>query len=439
MNNIIGIRREDRNPWERRAPLIPQDVVRLRGSSSLSIIVQPSKIRVFSDDDYLKAGAGVSEDLSPCSVILAVKEIPPDRLLPEKTYLFFSHTTKGQPHNLPMLKRMADLRCSLIDYEKIVDDQGRRLVFFGRQAGQAGMIDTLWALGRKLRQEGLDSPFGRLEQTWRYRTLAEAEDEVRRAGRDIKDSGLDTTLLPLVVGFAGYGHTSRGAQEVFDLLPVEEIPPDKLGEFFAAENFRADRVYKVVFREEHMLEPGRRGKPFDLQEYYTRPHLYRSRFSDFLPYLTALVNCIYWEPKYPRFVTIPDLKRLFLQNGQPRLRIIGDISCDVNGSVECTVKCTDPDSPVYVYDLREDRAVEGFQGAGPVVLAVYNLPAEISHESSVYFSRVLKDFIPALAGDALGGRFSECRLPQPLKRAVVLHRGEFAPDYEYMREYLKKA
>ncbi|MBN2198864.1 MAG: hypothetical protein JW747_03350, partial [Candidatus Aminicenantes bacterium] len=160
-------------------------------------------------------------------------------------------------------------------------------------------------------------------------------------------------------------------------------------------------------------------------------------FSRYLPYLTVLVNCIYWEPRYPRFVTIPDLKNLFLRNGQPRLRVIGDITCDVNGSVECTVKCMDPDSPVYVYDLQEDRAADGFLGTGPVILAVYNLPAEMPLESSTSFSRVLKDFLPSLAGGGFGGRFSECRLPEPLKRAVILHRGELTPAYARMKDYLK--
>lgn len=434
----IGIRREDRNPWERRTPLIPEDARELQSRCSLRVTVQPSRIRIFSDDDYRRADVRVSEDLGSCSVILAVKEVPPEHLLAGKTYLFFSHTAKGQAHNMAMLRTLQERRCSLIDYERIIDDEGRRLVFFGRQAGQAGMVDSLWALGRKLRQEGLDTPFGSLEQTWRYRTLAEAEKAVGKAGREIRDRGLDPSLAPLVVGFAGYGHSSRGAQDVFGLLPAEEIPPEGLEKFFDAKSFRSDRMYKVVFREEHMLEPGRKGKPFDLQEYYARPHLYRSRFSRFLPYLTVLVNCIYWEPKYPRFVTIPDLKQLYLQNGQPRLRVIGDISCDVNGSVECTVKCTNPDAPVYVYDLQEDRAVDGFLGTGPVILAVYNLPAEISFESSAYFSRVIKDFIPSLAGDGFGRNFSECRLPEPLKRAVILHRGELTPGYAYLKEHLRK-
>jgi alpha-aminoadipic semialdehyde synthase len=335
-----------------------------------------------------------------------------------------------------MLRRLADSKCTLIDYERIIDDRGRRLVFFGRQAGQAGMVDTLWALGRKLRQEGFSTPLLHVEQTWRYPSLAEAKEAVSQAGREVAEKGLPSKLAPLLVGFSGYGHTSQGAQEIFDLLPFQEVEPENVEALFGENNPANRQFYKIVFREEHMVEPGRKGKPFNLQEYYSQPHLYRSRFADYLPYLTALVNCIYWEPRFPRFVTFHDLKKLYLNNGQPRLRVIGDVSCDIGGSVECTVKCTDPDSPVYVYDLQQDRARDDLAGTGPVVLAVYNLPAEISLESSVFFSQVLKDFIPAVAQADFHRRFEDLELPPVLKRAVILHRGQLSPDYAYLKRYL---
>ncbi len=436
MKTRIGIRREDRNPWERRAPLIPSHVRELQQNYPLEVWVQPSATRVFSDDDYRREGAVIAQDLSPCQVIIGIKEIPSALILPEKAYLFFSHTAKGQAQNMGMLRQLEVKRCTLIDYEKITDEQGRRLVFFGRQAGQAGMADTLWALGQKLKKEGIDTPLSLLQQTWRYPSLAEAKEEIRKAGREILDRGLNPALVPLVVGFAGYGHTSLGAQEIFDLLPFREVEPAGLKALFKENNATGRCLYKVVFREEHMVEPGRKGKAFDLQEYYSRPHLYRSRFADYLPYLSVLVNCIYWEPKYPRFVTLHDLKELYLQNSRPRLRVIGDVSCDVGGSVECTVKSTDPDTPTYVYDIKENRARDNLEGTGPVVLAVYNLPAEISLESSIFFSQVLKEFIPHLSTISLNSKFQELPLPPAIKRAVILHRGKLTPDYSYLKNFL---
>ncbi|HEX9902411.1 MAG TPA: bifunctional lysine ketoglutarate reductase /saccharopine dehydrogenase family protein [Acidobacteriota bacterium] len=438
MKTRIGIRREDRNLWEKRAPLIPSHVRELQQNYPLEVWVQPSSIRIFSDDEYRREGATLTDDLSPCQVIVAVKEVPPSNILPEKTYLFFSHTTKGQPQNMAMLRRLADTRCTLIDYERIMDEKGRRLVFFGRQAGQAGMVDTLWALGRKLKKEGFDTPLLRLEQTWRYSSLAEAKEEVRKAGQEVGERGLVPTLAPLVVGFAGYGHTSQGAQEIFGLLPFQEVEPAGLEALLDDKNISGRCFYKVVFREEHMVEPGRKGKPFNLQEYYSQPHLYRSRFADYLPYLSVLVNCIYWEPRYPRFVTLQDLKKLYLANGRARLRVIGDVSCDVGGSVECTVKCTDPDTAVYVYDFKEDRARDDMEGMGPVVLAVYNLPAEISFESSMFFSQILKDFIPFVAQENFKSTFADLTLPPAIKQAVILHRGELSPDYSYLKDFIRR-
>jgi alanine dehydrogenase len=438
MKARIGIRAEDPNIWERRAPLIPSHVRALQQNYPLEIWIQPSSTRIFSDDEYRREGAILANDLSPCQVIVAVKEVPPSAILPEKTYLFFSHTTKGQPQNMDMLRRLADRRCTLIDYERIIDDQGRRLVFFGRQAGQAGMVDTLWALGRKLKKEGFDTPLLRLEQTWRYPSLAGAQEGVIKAGQEVAEGGLASALAPLVVGFAGYGHTSQGAQEIFDLLPFREVEPAGLENLFHEGHISSRCFYKVVFREEHMVEPGRKGKFFNLQEYYQQPHLYRSRFAEYLPCLSALVNCIYWEPRYPRFVTLQDLKRLYLANGRPRLRVIGDVSCDIGGSVECTVKHANPKDAIYVYDIKEDRARDDLQGLGPVVLAVCNLPAEISRESSIFFSRVLKDFIPAVAQADFKSAFAELALPAAMKRAVILHRGELSPAYSTLESFLRK-
>jgi saccharopine dehydrogenase (NAD+, L-lysine forming) len=200
---ILGIRREDKNAWERRAPLMPEHVGRLIADHGVGVRVQPSTIRAFPDEAYAAVGATVAEDLTPCDVILAIKEIPVDALLAGKTYLFFSHTIKGQARNMPMLARLMELGTTLIDYEPITDDAGHRLIFFGRFAGIAGMIDTLWALGRRLESEGLSSPFAEIRPAHRYADLDEARAAVAEAGRKIARDGLPNTLHPLVVGVSG--------------------------------------------------------------------------------------------------------------------------------------------------------------------------------------------------------------------------------------------
>jgi saccharopine dehydrogenase (NAD+, L-lysine-forming) len=432
----LGIRREDKNPWERRVPLIPVHARELLRQLPLGIIIQPSPIRVFSDEDYRREGVTVSEDLSLCSIVLAVKEIPEDFFLDGRAYVFFSHTIKGQSHNMPMLRRMMERRATLVDYEKILDDKGRRLVFFGRQAGLAGMIDTLWALGQRLLVDGIRTPFADIRQTIKYASLVEAKEAVQKAGWKIHNHGLDSSLVPLVFGFTGYGHVSQGAQEIFDLLPFEEVEPGRVRDLFRKKYYSDKKVYKTVFKEEDLVVP-KRGRPkFDLQDYYHNPQNYRPVLEGFLPYLTVLVNAIYWAPQYPRFVTKKALGKLWKGTQPPRLRVIGDITCDIDGSIECTVKSTEPSHPVFTYDVRTGEAADGFKGRGPAVMAVDNLPAEIALESSVFFSQTLMPFIPGLVGADFEADFSRCGLPAELKRATVLFRGEFTPDYAYMHEFL---
>jgi alpha-aminoadipic semialdehyde synthase len=436
MKTLIGIRSEDKNPWERRAPLIPTHVREIIQNHPVDIWIQPSSTRIFTDQDYAQEGAKVEENLAPCSIIFALKEIPLHFFKKKKIYVFFSHTIKGQPYNMPMLQKMIELGCTLIDYEKIVDDKGQRLLFFGEQAGQAGMIDTLWALGQRLDHEKKQNPFSSIKLAYDYGSLVEAKEEIKKVGWQIQKNGLDPSLVPLVCGFLGYGHVSQGAQEIFHLLPYEEIKPETISSFFEEKNYSAIRLYKVVFKEEHMVRPKKPDHKFDLQDYYDSPEKYEPVFEIYIPCLTILVNCVYWSPLYPRFVTKKYLKKLYSSEELPRLRVIGDISCDIEGSVECTVQATSQEKPVFVYDPIENSAKDGIEGRGPVVMAIDNLPAEIPLESSIFFSNVLKHFVPAIAGADFSKGFENCFLPEAVKKAVVLFQGQFTPDYEYMKKFI---
>jgi len=196
MSRCIGVRREDKSAWERRVPVTPRVIEELWREHKIRTIVQPSSIRAFPDDEFLAAGAVVQDDLSTCPVVFAIKEIPPDLLHPGQVYVYFSHVIKGQPHNMPMLQRILDLGCTLIDYEKVVDQEGRRLIFFGWHAGVAGMLETLWALGKRLEWEGVATPLTRLRHAYEYHDLAEAKEDVRRASEAIKADGLPAEILP---------------------------------------------------------------------------------------------------------------------------------------------------------------------------------------------------------------------------------------------------
>jgi alpha-aminoadipic semialdehyde synthase len=229
---------------------------------------------------------------------------------------------------------------------------------------------------------------------------------------------------------------SKGAQEIFSLLPTVELDPFGLEGLFKTGNFASDRLYKVVFKEEHIVEPLDKRKKFNLQEYYDYPERYRPIFEKYIPHFTLLVNCIYWTSKYPRLVTNDFLRQLWTGKDAPRLRVIGDISCDVEGAIECTVKATSQAEPVFVFDPVEGKVADGYEGRGVVVMAVDNLPAEIPLESSAFFSQSLKPLIPGIARADFSSDFDKCDLPSSVKRAVILYRGRFTPEYEYMKKFI---
>ncbi|MFH1420221.1 MAG: bifunctional lysine ketoglutarate reductase /saccharopine dehydrogenase family protein [Planctomycetota bacterium] len=428
----IGIRREDKSRFEARTPLVPADVARLVKEHGVDVTVERSERRVFREADYESVGARVADDLSDCPIILGVKEIPPEKLEARKTYVYFSHTIKGQPANMPALRRLLELDCQLIDFEKIEDEQGRRMVFFGKFAGLAGMIDTLWALGRRLKHEGIDSAFEAVQQAYRYNDLDHARRALRDVAERIRRDGLPEQLRPFVCGFAGYGQVSQGAQEIYDVLPVEEVSPDALDGLTAEANV----CYKTVFHEEHMVEPVEPSRAFELQDYYGHPKRYRSRFFPLLQHLTLMVNCIYWAPKYPRLVTLDQLRTMYGGSQMPRLRVIGDISCDIGGSVECTVKSTEPDNPVFVWEPATGRPRDGVEGVGPVVLAVDFLPCELPVDASGFFSRSLSPLIPGLAKADFSRLFAMCGLPSELERATIVYQGALTDRFKYLEEFV---
>jgi alanine dehydrogenase len=437
MLSRIGIRREDERLLERRAPLTPEQVRVLVQEHAIAVRIQPSEQRAIPEQGYAQAGASIEEELSPCPVIFGLKEIPIADLAPNKVYVFFSHTIKGQPYNMEMLRKILDLNDTLIDYETITDEDGRRLLFFGRHAGLAGMIDTLWALGKRLKWEGVPNPFETIQRALEYPDLPTAKAHIVEAGKAIAAQGLPRVLTPLICGFAGYGHVSRGTQEIFDLLPFQEIVPSEVLDIAEGPEHFTDIIYKVVFKEEHLVAPLDAGNDFELQDYYQHPEKYRSVFSNYLPHLTVLMNCIYWDHRYPRLVTKDDIQRLFAKGTQPKLRVIGDISCDVEGAIQCTVRATHSDKPLYVYEPATGQTPDGWEGQGPVILAVSNLPTELPRDASRDFGRILLPYVPQIISADYSVDFEDCQLPAEIKRAVIVYHGKLTKRYKYLWEYLK--
>jgi alpha-aminoadipic semialdehyde synthase len=431
MPPIIGIRREDKNEWERRVPLTPEHVKELT-HHGVHVHVQPSRIRVFSDEEYEKAGALVQDDLSECDVIFGIKEMPESLFMEDQAYMFFAHVIKGQKYNMPMLKRLMEVGGTLLDYEKVTDDKNRRLIFFGNFAGLAGMLETFYTLGKRLEWEGIPSPFSALKRPLDYASLGEARAALAVVGKWIEIDGLPEKMEPLIAGFAGYGNVSKGAQEIFDILPHEEIAPEKLAELSKSGKLSRHKVYKVVFYEKDMVVP--KSGAFDLQDYLKHPEKYTGVFDQYLPHLSVLVNCIYWDARYPRLVTKDWLKKNWVKGKM--LRVIGDISIDVNGAIECSDKATDPGDPVFTYDVKAGTIMDGWEGNGPVMMAVDTLPSELPREASEYFGNQLMPYVIDVARADYHKTFADLYLPPEIKRSVIVHEGKLTPDFEYIQKFL---
>lgn len=435
MSISVGIRHEDKYKMERRSPIVPKHAEWLIKHQNIDISVQTSEKRIFSDEEYIKAGAKVVKDLKKCNVILGVKEMPIHFFEEGKTYVFFAHVIKGQKYNMPMLKRMMELKCNLIDYEKVVDEQNKRLIFFGRYAGLAGMINSLWSLGLRLKYYGYDSKLLKIRQAHTYHSLEEAKNDISAIGQLIAENGIPHELRPFVIGFTGYGNVSNGAQEICGLLPVKEITPEKLLALKNRKKLPDNIVYKVIFREEHLVKPNDPEKEFDLQDYYNNPQNYHSQFEKYIPHLSMLINCMYWDTRYPKLITKEYLKKLY-HKGRPKLNMIGDITCDVEGSIECTLKGTEIEDPIFVYNPFTEEITMGHEGEGILDMSVDILPSELPRDASMGFSEILRNFVKPIAIADYSLPYEELDLPRAIKKALILHNGELTPNFKYIEQHL---
>ncbi|MFO8067247.1 MAG: bifunctional lysine ketoglutarate reductase /saccharopine dehydrogenase family protein [Bacteroidales bacterium] len=438
MSSIIGIRHEDKYAMERRTPLTPKHVGKLIKEHNLDFVIQTSPKRVFSDFEYKNVGASVEPDLKKCDVIFGVKEIPESAFENNKTYIFFSHVIKGQSYNMPMLKKMMELGCNLIDYEVITDDQNRRLIFFGKYAGLAGMINSLWSTGQRLKEMGYsNNPFLKIKQSCEYNSLAEAKQQISEVGKEISKDGLPKELQPFTIGFTGYGNVSNGAQEIANLLPSVEITPGELLKLKDSGSLPSNILYKVVFKEEHIskLKDGSNAD-FDLEHYYNHPEEYQNDFEKYIPHLSILMNCMYWDSRYPRIFTKEYAKKLY-EGGKPKIIVVGDVTCDPDGSIEFTHKGTEIEDPVFVYDPINDKPAMGFKGEGILVMAVDILPSELPRDSSNAFADALYRFALPIAKADFSEPLADIKLPLSIKKALILKNGKLTPEYEYIEQYLK--
>uniref|UniRef100_A0A4W4GQJ0 Saccharopine dehydrogenase (NAD(+), L-glutamate-forming) n=1 Tax=Electrophorus electricus TaxID=8005 RepID=A0A4W4GQJ0_ELEEL len=399
---VLAIRREDVNVWERRAPLGPRHVKEINAAGH-KVLVQPSNRRAIHDRFYEKAGAIIQEDISEASLIIGVKRPPEEKVIPCKTYAFFSHTIKAQEANMGLLDDILKKEVRLIDYEKMVDDNGFRIVAFGQWAGVAGMINILHGLGLRFLALGHHTPFMHIGMAHNYRNVSQAIQAVRDCGYEISLGLMPKSIGPLTFVFTGTGNVSKGAQDIFNELPCEYVEPHELKE--VSESGDLSKVYGTVISRHHHLVRKSDGL-YDPLEYEHHPERYTSHFrSSVAPYTTCLINGIYWEPHTPRLLKRLDAQKLMRSSnpsvsateGWPalphKLLAICDISADTGGSIEFMTECTTIEKPFCMYDANQHIDHDSVEGNGILMCSIDNLPAQLPIEATDYFGDRLLPYI----------------------------------------------
>ncbi|GAB1600841.1 alpha-aminoadipic semialdehyde synthase, mitochondrial-like isoform X2 [Argonauta hians] len=445
---VLAIRREDVNVWERRAPLSPAHVKQLV-KDGVKVIVQPSNRRAYSMSEYVQAGADYQEEINEANLILGVKQIPIDLLLPDKTYAFFSHTIKAQEENMPLLDALLEKNIRLIDYERILDSKGQRLVAFGKYAGVSGMINILHGLGLRLLALGHQTPFMHIGASHNYRNSQMALQAIRDAGYEISLGRMPKSIGPLTFIFTGSGNVSQGAQEVFQELPFEYIEPEHLPK--VVQQGVTNKLYAcVVSREDHFVRKDEGS--FDAEEFEMHPERYISVFSHKIaPYASVIVNGIYWSVNTPRLITIPDAKSLLKPVATPwlssmqgcpllphRLIAICDISADPGGSIEFMKECTTIDHPFCLYDAEQHMETENFAGDGVLICSISNMPAQIPREATDFFGGQLMPHVQDMLQSDARKPFEEYNVSNAVKNSVITSNGQLTPNFKYIEDLRNK-
>ncbi len=398
----IGVIREGKVPPDKRVPLTPKQCKLLETRyPNVKVIVQPSEVRAYKDQDYLNEGLTMSEDLSGCDLILGVKEVNIEDLIPGKRFMFFSHTIKKQPYNRDLLQAIIDKNIQLIDYEVLKDKSNKRIIGFGRYAGIVGCYNGLLTFGLK---HNLYS----LKPANQCKDRKEVEEELKKVS-------LPSNMKLVLTGF---GRVGRGAREILDLLSIKEVSPDE----FIAQEFDGP-VYTHLDVEDYYER--RDGEAFVKGHFYTNPEEYKCTFNRFLSHADMYIPCHYWSDKADYIITRDNLKA-----SDVRLSVVADISCDIDCAVACTIRPSKISDPIYGYNPQTESEDDFMKEGVIAVMAVDNLPCELPLDASEDFgSELLKEVFPALLGedeDNIIGRGSETTL-----------QGTLTEHFMYLEDYLE--
>lgn len=391
----IGLIKEGKQPPDTRVVLTPWQAAELVGLG-IEVWVQPSPHRSFRDEVYADLGITVTDAMDQCDILLGIKEVPITWLIPDKTYFFFSHTIKGQPHNMPLLKAILDKRITLIDFECLTDENGNRVIAFGRWAGIVGAYNGLMTYGQRL-------------GTFHFPRIDAFRDfeEVQAFLHSMK-------LPPIRIAVTGTGRVAGGVLEILQACHVRPVD----SETFLNASLQVPVFVQLGSRD---LYRRRSDGGFDREEFHKSPRLYESTFAPFLC-ADLLMNAMFWDARAPRLFELETMSSPAF-----RIKTIADITCDVHGSVPATIRASTISEPVYGFDPVSKKEVPPYQPHCIDIMGVDNLPNELPRDASQDFGEVfLKDVLP------------ELRKPQSrmLGEATIAAGGELTERYSYLKEFL---
>ena len=400
----IGVIREGKTPPDQRVPLTPAQCAELkRLYPDVELVVESSEVRRIGDDEYRQEGIDVVTDLQGCDVLLGVKEVPLNELRDDTTYLFFSHTYKLQPYNAKLLRTIVDKRIRLIDYELIKRANGRRVIGFGRWAGIVGAYNGLRAWG--LRHKTFDLP----------RAIDCQDMKEMLAHAKAIDLPADMKIV-----LTGGGRVGMGAHELLSSLGLREVHGDAL----LSETFN-EAVFARL--DVHQYNARMDGKPFDMDEFVADATGYKSTFMPYAEVADMYIAGHYWAEGSPFLFTRDDMKR-----STWKVKVVADVSCDIDGPVACTLRPSTIADPVYGYDPSAETECAYDAPEGITVMAVDNLPCELPRDASHGFGKeMMAHVIPLLVG---GDR--DDMLTNATETTLE---GKLSPKFAYLQDYIDQA
>jgi saccharopine dehydrogenase (NAD+, L-lysine-forming) len=396
----IGLIRERKNPPDKRVAFTPRQCSEISLQfPQIHFIIEPSTVRCIPDERYQGMGFHVGEEMDSCNILFGIKEVPPADLIPGKIYFFFSHTIKKQVHNQNLLQEVLKKRITLIDYECLVDAKGVRTVAFGRFAGIVGAYNALRMWMYRFHQIPLKPAHqcGHMEEMMAY-----ARQHL-------------SVLEPIKILITGTGRVGKGAEEVLHGLGIKKVEPG---------SFLSDKFEQPVFTVLSSRHYYHHTEQSDWDENHFRhhPEEYKSRFSDFARSANLFISCHYWNPAAPTLFTGKDI-----QSSDFSIRVISDVTCDLNGSVPTTLRTSSISLPFYDVDPLSMSEASAFSSDRHIsVCAIDNLPCELPFDASEAFGEMLsKNVIPEL----VSGKWDS------LEKATIARDGHLMPAFQYLEDY----